>query len=157
MPGRSWSIRTLVTTHSRIALDANVVIYLIENAEGHVERAAAVVDAIEQHGLLASMATLGQVEILTGSARAGDRVVFELVADEIRSMGLRFEPITQMIAEDAAWLRGQSRLDLADAIHVAAARTSGATAFITNDRRIRQQPGLDVFYLDDLELDPPLT
>lgn len=153
MPGRSWSIRTLVTTHNRVALDANVVIYLIENAEGHVERAAAVVDAIEQHGLLASMATLGQVEILTGSARAGDRVGFELVADEIRSMGLRFEPITQTIAEDAAWLRGQSRLDLADAIHVAAARTTGATAFITNDRRIRQQPGLDVFYLDDLELD----
>jgi predicted nucleic acid-binding protein len=132
-----------------------VVIYLIENAEGHVERAAAVIDAIERHRLLASMATLGQVEILTSTAREGDRVVFELVADEIRSMGLRFEPITQVIAEDAAWIRGQGRLDLADAIHVAAARAAGATAFITNDRRIRQQPDLEVLYLDDLELDAP--
>ena len=68
-------------------------------------------------------------------------------------MGVRFEPITQMIAEDAAWLRGQGQLDLADAIHVAAARTTGATAFITNDRRIKSRPNLDVFYLDDLELD----
>ena len=155
MPGRSWSISTLVTTHSRIALDANVVIYLIENAEGHVERAAAVIDAIEEHELLASMATLGQVEILTGSARSGDRAVFELVADEIRSLGLQFEPITQMIAEDAAWIRGQGRLDLADAIHVAAAHATGATAFITNDRGIREQPGLEVLYLDDLALEPP--
>ena len=61
-----------------------------------------------------------------------------------------------MIAEDAAWIRGHSRLGLADAIHVAAARATGATAFITNDRRIKPRPNLDVFYLDDLELDPAL-
>jgi predicted nucleic acid-binding protein len=156
MPGRSWSIRTLVATHSRIALDANVVIYLIENAEGHVDRAAAVIDAIEPHGLRASMATLGQVEILTGSARSGDQVIFERVADEIRSMDLRFEPLTQAIAEDAAWIRGQGRLELADAIHVATARAAGATAFVTNDRRIKSRSGLEVLYLDDLEVGEPV-
>ena len=34
-----------------------------------------------------------------------------------------------------------------------AARAAGATAFITNDRRIKSRPNLDVFYLDDLVLD----
>jgi len=72
-----------VATHSRIALDANIVIYLVENADAHVVRAAAVIDAIEAHGMRATMATLGQVEILTGSARSGDQVVFERVAEEI--------------------------------------------------------------------------
>ena len=157
MTGRRWSIGTLVATHNRIALDANIVIYLVENADAHVVRAAAVIDAIEAHGLRATMATLGQVEILTGSARSGDQVVFERVAEEIRSMDLRFEPLTEAIAEDAAWVRGQGRLKLADAIHVASARATGATAFITNDRRIGAQAGLDVFYLDDLELEQPLT
>ena len=156
MTGRRWSIGTLVATHNRIALDANIVIYLVENADAHVVRAAAVIDAIEAHGLRATMATLGQVEILTGSARSGDQVVFERVAEEIRSMDLRFEPLTEAIAEDAAWVRGQGRLKLADAIHVASARATGATAFITNDRRIGAQAGLDVFYLDDLELEQPL-
>ena len=61
------------------------------------------------------------------------------------------------MSEKAAWLRGQGQLDLADAIHVAGARVAGATAFITNDRRIKSRPNLDVFYLDELELDPPLT
>ena len=156
MTVRRWSIATLVATHNRIALDANIVIYLIENAEVHVARAAAVLDAIEEHGLRATMATLGQVEILTGSARTGDQVVFERVAEEIRSMDLRFEPLTQAIAEDAAWVRGQGRLKLADSIHVASARATGATAFITNDRRIGAQAGLDVFYVDDLVLEQPL-
>lgn len=156
MTGRRWSIGTLVATHNRIALDANVVVYLVENADAHVVRAAAVIDAIEAHGLRATMATLGQVEILTGSARSGDQAVFERVAEEIRSMDLRFEPLTEAIAEDAAWVRGQGRLKLADAIHVASARAAGATAFITNDRRIGAQAGLEVFYLDDLELEQPL-
>ncbi len=156
MTGRRWSIATLVATHNRIALDANIVIYLVENAEPHVERAAAVIDAIAEHGLRATMATLGQVEILTGSARTGDQVVFERVAEEIRSMEMRFEPLTEAIAEDAAWVRGQGRLKLADAIHVASARASGATALITNDRRIGAPAGLEVFYLDDLTLEEPL-
>jgi uncharacterized protein len=156
MTGRRWSIATLVATHNRIALDANIVIYLVENADAHVARAAAVLDAIEEHGLRATMATLGQVEILTGSARTGDQVVFERVAEEIRSMDLRFEPLTEAIAEDAAWVRGRGRLKLADAIHVASARATGATAFITNDRRIGEQAGLEVLYLDDLTLEPPL-
>ena len=156
MTGRRWSIGTLVATHNRIALDANVVVYLVENADAHVVRAAAVIDAIEAHGLRATMATLGQVEILTGSARSGDQAVFERVAEEIRSMDKRFEQLTEAIAEDAAWVRGQGRLKLADAIHVASARAAGATAFITNDRRIGAQAGLEVFYLDDLELEQPL-
>ena len=45
---------------------------------------------------------------------------------------------------------------MADAIHVASARAAGATALITNDRRIRARTGLEVLYLDDLTLEQPL-
>ena len=115
------------------------------------------VDAVDGGLLAASMATVGQVEILAGPARIGDPGIFERTADEIRSLGITLVPLTANIAEDAAWLRGQGGLDLADAIHVAGARAAGATALITNDRRIRSRSSLDVFYLDDLALDPPLT
>jgi predicted nucleic acid-binding protein len=150
-----WSVATLVE-HRRIAIDANVLIYLLENAEPHASLAAAIVDGIEGHGLRASMATIGQVEILAGPARVGDATVFERTVEEISGIGLDFVPLTTAVAEDAAWLRGQGRLQLADAIHVATARVTGATAFITNDHGIQSLPGLTVLYLDDLEVDEPV-
>jgi predicted nucleic acid-binding protein len=152
---RSWSPARLSDDHRLVALDANILIYVLEGSEEFGVRARAVVDALDDGVLTASMATVGQVEILAGPARIGDAAVFERTADEMRSLGLTLVPLTTAVAEDAAWLRGQGGLELVDAIHVASARAAGATAFITNDRRIRAQAGLDVFYLDDLVLERP--
>jgi predicted nucleic acid-binding protein len=145
---KPWCPATLSKHHRLVALDANVLIYVLEGSEEFGARARAVVDSLDDGVLAASMATVGQVEILAGPARIGDASVFEHTADEIRSL--------IAVAEDAAWLRGQGGLDVADAIHVASARVAGATALITNDRRIRAQANLDVFYLDDLTLEQPL-
>lgn len=155
MNEKPWSVEELHRRETRVALDANVLIYLLENTEPHAARAAVVVDAIDRHEMDASLATVGHVEILAGPARSGDAATFERAADELRSMGLRLVALTPAIAEDAAWLRGQGGLGLADAIHVASARAAGATAFITNDRGIRPLAGLEVLYLDDLVLDDP--
>jgi predicted nucleic acid-binding protein len=153
---KAWSPASLSDDHRLVALDANVLIYVLEGSEEFGERARAVVDAVDGGVLAASMATVGQVEILAGPARIGDAIVFERTADEMRSLGLTLVPLTAAVAEDAAWLRGQGGLDLADAIHVASARAAGATALITNDRRIRARAGLDVLYLDDLTIEQPL-
>jgi predicted nucleic acid-binding protein len=153
---KPWCPATLSKHHRLVALDANVLIYVLEGSEEFGARARAVVDSLDDGVLAASMATVGQVEILAGPARIGDASVFEHTADEIRSLGLTLVPLTIAVAEDAAWLRGQGGLDVADAIHVASARVAGATALITNDRRIRAQANLDVLYLDDLTLEQPL-
>lgn len=152
MNERSWSIDRLVADHRRIALDTNVLIYLVENAEPYATRAQHLVDSIDASGLSASIATIGQVEVLTGPARTGDGAAFELTAAAIRDIGLDLVPLSATIAEDAAWLRGQGGMEVADAVHVATARAVGATAFVTNDRRIRSRPGVEVLYLDDLEI-----
>jgi len=52
--------------------------------------------------------------------------------------------------QDAAWISGRTGAGLPDAVHLACARAAGATAFLTNDRRIRSRPTLEVVYLDDL-------
>jgi predicted nucleic acid-binding protein len=52
---------------------------------------------------------------------------------------------------DAAVIGGIRGLSLADAVHLACARAAGATAFVTNDRRIRGSRKLEVVYLDELE------
>jgi predicted nucleic acid-binding protein len=147
---RTSSLGELIRDHRRIALDANVLIYLLDADETIGPRAGALLDSMEGAGTDAYFATIGHVEVLAGPARADDSVTFERTVEEIDSVGLHFVPLTREIAADAAWLRGRDRMRLADAIHLASARLVGATAFVTNDRRIRSIPRLDVVYLDDL-------
>lgn len=152
MNGKPWSIGSLTTAHKRIAVDSNVLIYVLDGHEQFGRRAAAVVDAIDATDVTGSMSTFGEMEVLAGHARGGDAIRFERVADEIRSIGLRLVPLDSGVAADAAWLRGTGGLGPGDAIHVASARSANATVIVTNDDRIRPRPGLDVAYLVDLEL-----
>lgn len=144
------SIERLLSGHRRVALDSNVLIYLVEGMAGRGELAGFVVSTLIQQGIDMTLATIGLSEILTGPARAGDVVGFESLAEELRGMGLRLVPLDTAIAEDAAWIRGRAQLDLIDAIHIASARAAGATLFLTNDRGISSVPQLEVAYLDDL-------
>lgn len=155
MNGKPWSVATLIQTHHRIALDANVLIYLLDGHEALGPRAAVVVDAIEAGDVAGYLATIGQVEILAGAARVGDAALFERQAEEIRSLGLRFVPLTAEVAEEAGWLRGGAGVGAADAIHIASAKVAGASVIVTNDRRMSPRPGLDIAYLADLELADP--
>lgn len=97
------------------------------------------------------MATLTLTEVCAGPARAGDPAMVERYADELTSLeNVRLIPLTSEVAVDAAATRGTGPLGLADAIHLASARSAGATAFVTNDRRISSTPALEVLYLDEL-------
>ena len=141
----------LAARHPRLALDSNVLIYLLETAGPEADRAAEILDAIESGTVTGTIATVALTEILTGPARADDGATFELLATELRAIrNLKLVPLGAEIAIDAGWLRGAADLGFADAVHVASARAAGATALITNDRRIRSGPGLEVVYLSDL-------
>ncbi len=155
MSEKPWSVATLTEAHPRLALDANVLIYLLEGIEPLGVPARRLLEAVESGAVSACLATAGQVEILSGPARHGEAAVFEETAEELRSLPLRLVPLDPDIAEDAAWIRGTEGIGLADAIHLASARAAGATAFITNDRRIRTRPGLEVIYLDEIEAASP--
>lgn len=156
MSERSWSIQGLEGEHRRVAIDANVLIYLLQADERRGPRARALIDAIEQGRLSGVLATVGTLEVLTGPAKAHDQAGFDRTAEEVRSLPLQLVGLSTSLAEDAAWLRGSDGLRMADAIHVATARAAGATAFVTNDRRIKSRPGLEVLYLDDLEVGEPV-
>jgi predicted nucleic acid-binding protein len=152
MNGKPWSIASMTRAHRRIAIDSNVLIYVLDGHETFGRSAAAVLDSIDADEVTGSMPTFGEMEVLAGHARGGDAAQFERVADEIRSIGLQLVPLDSSIAADAAWLRGTGSLRAGDAIHLASARNAGATVIVTNDERIRPRPGLDVAYLVDLQL-----
>jgi predicted nucleic acid-binding protein len=141
--------------HKRIALDSNVLIYLLEGQGRLAEAAAGIVDSIDSGDRDAVMSAIGLTEILAGPAIAGDAQAFELTAEALRDSRIEVVPLDGATAEDAAWIRGSIGVSLADSIHLATARNADATAFVTNDRRIRPIPRLSVVLLADLAGDTP--
>ena len=142
------TIDDLVARHRRVGIDSNVFIYLFEGSGPAATSAGLVLDAIEAGRCEGVLATVGLTEILTRPASVGDGTIFERYADEIQSIrNLRLVPLDVETAIDAAWGRSNDR-DLGDAVHVATAKTSSATAFITNDRRVRPRSAVEIVLLD---------
>jgi predicted nucleic acid-binding protein len=57
-------------------------------------------------------------------------------------------PVTDDIAERAAFLRARYNLRTPDAIQVATALISGSPAFLTNDKSLSSIEGIDIVILD---------
>lgn len=149
-PKPPLTIDELVARHRRVAIDSNVFIHLFDGSGAEAAAAGLLLDAIEAGRCEGVLATIGLTEILTRPARVGDGAIFERYADEIRSIrNLRLAPLDDETAIDAAWGRSNDR-DLGDAVHVATANTSTATAFITNDRRVRGRSNVEVVLLDSI-------
>ncbi len=138
--------------HSRVGVDSNVLIYLLEGSGPLADAAGQLLDAMALGRLEGVLATLAIAEVGSGPARGGDAAMVERYADELTSLeGVRVLPLARDVAVEAAVIRGNSSLAIADAAHLATARLGGATAFVTNDRRIASIPGLEVVYLDEIE------
>jgi predicted nucleic acid-binding protein len=141
----------LFRRHRIVGIDSNVFIYLLEQPGPLAERAGDLLDAIAATEAEGVMATLTLTEACSGPAKAADPAMVERYADELTSLeNVRVVPLTADLAVDAAVLRGSSTTSLADAIHLASARHAGATAFVTNDRRIGSISRLEVVYLDEI-------
>lgn len=137
--------------HSRVGIDSNVLIYLLEGSGGVADAAGRLLDAANAGELEGVLATLAISEVGTGPARIGDAAMVERYADELESLeGVRVIPLDREVAVEAALIRGDTSLTIADAVHLATARLAGATAFVTNDRRLASIPRLAVLYLDEL-------
>lgn len=145
------TIVDLAARHRRVALDANALVYLFEAPEPLGRVTAAILDAAEAGHLTVVLATLALAEIAVGPVRTGDETTIERYADEIRDLrGVQVVPLTADIALDVAVIRGRHRIRLADAIHLATARQAGASAIVTNDRRMPGIPHVEVIRLADL-------
>jgi predicted nucleic acid-binding protein len=141
----------LIRRHRRIGLDSNLFIYLADNVQPWSDRVAELITAIEGGHIEGVLSAVGLTEILSGPSRDGDLGRLERTNHEIRAIpGLVVAPLGPEVAADAAVIRGIRRMTLPDAVHLATARAAGATAFVTNDRRIRGSAKLEVVYLDDL-------
>lgn len=150
------TIDELFARHRALALDSNVLIYMLEGLAPQGIVAQAIIDGIEAGRADAATASVTLTEVLARSAAAGDTEAFERLDGDLWALGgITVVPMDRRIAVEATRARGEGRT-LADAIHMATAKLSEATAFITNDRRIQGRDGVEVVLLSDITLPEPV-
>ena len=145
------SLDELLADHRRIALDANAFIYLFEAPGSLAQATGAILDAAELGQVTVVISAMVLAEIAVGPVAGGDETLAERYADAIReARGVQVVPLTADIAVDVGIIRGRHQVQIADAVHLATARQAGATAIVTNDRRMPALPHLAVVRLEDL-------
>lgn len=132
-----------------IGLDTAVFIYFIEEHPEYlpvVEPIFAGIDGGRWEGLTSTVTLL---ETLVVPYRAGNvQLAAQYEALLARGRGLRLVDLDRPLLRAAAHLRARYRLRTPDALQIAAALAGGCTAFVTNDRRLPEIPGLRILDLD---------
>ena len=132
-------------------LDGAPLIYFIERHPVYAAKLRPFFAAAERREfqLVTSLVTL--LEVLVHPLRTGREDLAREYRDILlRSASLRTIPVSEIIAEEAAWLRATHNLRTPDAIQLATANTAGASWFITNDAALPSPPGISVLVVDRL-------
>ncbi len=88
---------------------------------------------------------LSLMEALVVPKRHGTEELCRKYRDFFQSFpNLEMRPVDAAVAETASDLRAVHTLRTPDALHMATALTAGAKGFLTEDRRLRDLPGLPV-------------
>ncbi|HUB19793.1 MAG TPA: type II toxin-antitoxin system VapC family toxin [Acidobacteriaceae bacterium] len=121
---------------SRIFLDTNFFIYLIEGANPQASRTRYLLRAFSarRDEILTSAMSLG--EVLVMPLRAGDYALAQRYRQIFHSPGITVLAFDQRACEAFAWLRAGGKIKPPDAIQLATAATAGCDLFLTNDERL---------------------
>jgi predicted nucleic acid-binding protein len=120
---------------SRIFLDTNFFIYLIEGASTNAARAKYLLKAFSarQDEVITSVMSLG--EVLVTPLRNGDLALAQRYRQIFRGKGISVLPFVEPAAETFARIR-TGGVKPPDAIQLATASTAGCDLFLTNDDRL---------------------
>ena len=137
--------------HSIVGLDTSIFIYHLEAHPHYQPLTQALLVGVQAGRQQAITSVVTVMELTVQPWRVGRPAVareYEVLL--VQFPNLTLADVTRGIARRAAQLRARYHVRLADALQVATALVHGATAFVTNDRRLaRLSPELDVIALDD--------
>jgi predicted nucleic acid-binding protein len=121
---------------SRIFLDTNFFIYLIEGAGPSTARVKYLLRVFSARGdeVLTSVMTLG--EVLVMPIRNRDNALAQQYRRIFKGPGISVLPFQEDAVESFALLRADARIKPPDAIQLAVAGSAGCDLFLTNDERL---------------------
>jgi uncharacterized protein len=125
-------------------LDANVVIYLIEQPANLGLRATARIGVIRANQDQMAVSDLTRLECRVRPLALGDTVTLVQFDALFISPDVRVVPLSTAVFDRATLIRARHRYKTADAIHLAAAVEAGCNVFLTNDTRLSAFPDITV-------------
>jgi len=143
------SFATALNRHRIVGVDSMVFIYHVEAHPSYLPLTRALFKHIETGKIKAVTSMLSLTEVLIQPYRKGRRdlaVFYRALLTEYPHLEIR--PLDLETAELAAAIRARYETSTPDGIQTATAMQQGATAFITNDRRLARVKELDIVLLD---------
>ncbi len=121
-----------------VFLDANLVIYFVEQTPLWGQKASARLAALRAAGESFAVTELVRLECLVSPLKAGDASRLADFTAFFAAPDLIVLPITTAVAQRAALLRATQQFQPLDALHLAAAIEHGCGLFLTNDARLKK-------------------
>ncbi len=140
-----------IAAASRIYLDANCIIYFVEQSDARQTAVAELIRFAMEHDRSMVCSEIGVAECLYGAFKTGNAGLEATYNEFFYDIAL-FElcPVDGERAKAAARLGAEKGLKLVDALHFLAAIELECDVFVTNDARFRSSHGVQVVQLDDL-------
>jgi predicted nucleic acid-binding protein len=134
-----------------VGLDTAPLIYFIERNPVYLSHIRPVFLAVERGDIRIVTSTLTLTEVLSHPIQRSDHELVQRYRNILlNSSGLTIVPVSTDIAIEAASLRAAHGLKTPDAIQLATARRSGASALLTNDDDFASVNSLQILALDSL-------
>jgi predicted nucleic acid-binding protein len=132
----------------KVYLDTNVFIYAVEAVAEYASAVEALFGRMEDGAISAVTSELTLAEALAKPFEAGRHDIAQVYEAMLApSDWLAVLPIERSILIEAAMLQAKLRLRLPDAIHVATAIAAGCHTLLSNDRRLRVPPVIELLRL----------
>jgi predicted nucleic acid-binding protein len=128
----------------RIYLDANIVIYLIEQPAVWGPKTAARAAALSAAGDQVVLSDLHRLECRVGPLTRGDAALLGQFDLFFASPAVLLVGLTADVCNRAAAIRAAHRFKPLDSFHLAAAVIHGCDRFLTNDARLSTFPDIPV-------------
>ena len=142
--------RRRLDDHAVVGLDTGIFIYHLEAHPRYLPLTRELLAGVQAGRQAAITSTVTVMELTVRPWQVGrPAVAREYEALLFNFPNLTLADITRDVARRAAQLRARYRVRPADALQVATALVHGATAFVTNDRRLaRLEPELGIILLE---------
>jgi predicted nucleic acid-binding protein len=139
---------------SRIFLDTNFFIYLVEGTGTRAARAKHLLRAFSarRDEVLASVMSVGEMLVLP--LRNGDHALAQRYRGIFSGPGVIVLPFVEDAAEAFARIRVDKKIKPPDAIHLATAAHAGCDLFLTNDERLNGMIVPGIHFITSFEKAP---
>lgn len=127
-----------------VFVDANPVIYHVEQPAIWGPKASARITALVAAGEPLAVTVLVRMECLVGPLKKGDAKLLNDFRTFFNSPDVRVLAITALVADRAAMIRATHGFKPLDALHLAAAAEHGCGMFLTNDAGLKGFPDITV-------------